>query len=76
MYTPSTVIDEFMRLFSVLSGSVSVLPLNVATSVCRPASPSKASRPVLVATVPLPGVKNGAMLVENVCVASTVPRPS
>ena len=56
MYTPSTVIDEFMRLFSVLSESVSVLPLNVATSVCRPASPSNASRPVLVATVPLSGV--------------------
>ena len=53
---PSVVIVEFMRLPGPLIASVSAVPLNVAVSPTRPVSPSKASRPVLVATVPVAGV--------------------
>ena len=56
---------EFMRLPGPLIASVSAVPLNVAVSPTMPVSPSNASRPVLVATVPLAGVKNGVMSVEN-----------
>ena len=68
---------ELSGLSTGFCASTSEDPLKVWLSpTAMPASPSKASMPTRVSTVPDDGVKNGAMFVEKVVPFWTVPRPS
>ena len=69
--------DEFSGLSTGFCASTSEEPLNVCDSAfAMPASPSKAIMPTRVLTVPVAGVKKGAMLVDHGTPFSTLPRPS
>ena len=68
---------ELSGLSTGFCASTSDEPLKVWLSpTAIPASPSKASMPTRVSTVPEAGVKNGVMVVEKGTPFDTVPRPS